>query len=221
MEKITFESIKSSPEVNVYIVEADKSLIARGFTEHSYAHVGKCVAVSEYILQKMGYDDHEIELAKIAAYMHDIGNVINRVGHAQNGAAMAFRILDKMGMPPEDVAKVITAIGNHDESSAYPVNAIAAAVILGDKTDVRRTRVRKGAQIAEDIHDRVNYAVEKSDVEVDTDLCEITLSLKIDNTICSVMEYFEIFLDRMLLCCKAAEFFGCRFKLNINGTILL
>lgn len=218
---MTFEQIKNSPEINVYIKEADKSLSAMGYTEHSLAHVSKCVSVVTYILEELGYDEHTVELAKIAAYMHDIGNVVNRVNHAQNGAIMAFRILDKMGMAPEDVAGVVTAIGNHDESAAYPVNAIAAAVILGDKTDVRRTRVRRGAKISEDIHDRVNYAVEKSEVVLDTDKKEITLSLKVDPAICSVMEYFEIFLNRMVLCTKAAEFFGLRFRLRINGNILL
>lgn len=218
---ITFEQIKHSPEVNVYIVQADKSLGAIGFTEHSFFHVTKCANTVSYILEELGYEQHTIELAKIAAYMHDIGNVVNRVNHAQSGAIMSFRILDKMGMAAEDIADVVTAIGNHDESSAYPVNAIAAALILGDKTDVRRSRVRKGAKISDDIHDRVNYAVEKSEVVLDTDKKEITLSLVIDQTICSVMEYFEIFLDRMILCTKAAEFLKLRFRLNINGSVML
>ncbi len=218
---MTFEQIKNSPEINVYIVQADESLNAIGFTEHSHAHVTKCVSIASYILGELGYDEHTIELAKIAAYMHDIGNVVNRVDHAQSGAIMAFRILDKMGMPPQDVASVVTAIGNHDEGTAFPVNAIAAAVILGDKTDVRRSRVRKGAKISEDIHDRVNYAVEKSEVILDIDRKEIVLSLTVDPSICSVMEYFEIFLNRMILCTKAAEYFGLRFRLSINGNILL
>jgi len=218
---ITFEQIKASEEINIYISEADKSLDAIGYTEHSFAHVGKCVSVVEYILQELGYDERTVELAKIAAYMHDIGNVVNRAEHAQSGAIMAFRILDKIGMTPKDVASVVTAIGNHDEGTGFPVNAIAAAVILGDKTDVRRTRVRKGAKISEDIHDRVNFAVEKSEVELDMDKKEISLLLTVDPAICSVMEYFEIFLDRMILCTKAAEFFKLRFRLIINGNVLL
>ena len=153
--------------------------------------------------------------------MHDIGNVVNRVDHAQSGAVMAFRILDKMGMAPEDVAVVVTAIGNHDEHTAYPVNAVAAALILADKTDVRRSRVRNRDTIRFDIHDRVNYAVERSDVVLDTAGRTITLDLTIDTSICAVMDYFEIFLDRMLLCRKAAEYFGLDFKLTINGTAVL
>ena len=153
--------------------------------------------------------------------MHDIGNVINRCDHAQSGAIMAFRILDKMGMPVEDIALVITAIGNHDEGTAFPVNAVAAALILADKTDVRRTRVRNSDLATFDIHDRVNFAVEESETIFDAEEKTFTLKLRIDTSICAVMDYFEIFLNRMLLCRKAAEFLGLVFKLEINGLVLL
>ena len=219
--KITYEDVKSSPEIRTYITQADASLIALGFTEHSFAHVTKCAVTASGLLRDLGYDDRQIELAKIAGFMHDIGNVVNRHDHAISGATMAFRILDKMGMDPADVAAVITAIGYHDDKTAFPVNAIAAALLLADKTDVRRSRVRNKDTISFDIHDRVNYAVEKSDLTLDTAAKTVTLTLSINTEVCAVMDYFEIFLDRMLLCRKAAEFFGLTFKLDINGLTLL
>jgi metal-dependent HD superfamily phosphatase/phosphodiesterase len=218
---ITFSQIKKSEDVNSYIKQADATLEALGFTEHSFVHANKCAAVAGKILKDLGYGKHEIELAKIAAYMHDIGNVVNRQDHAQSGAVMAFCILDKMGMNPEDTAAVITAIGNHDEKTAFPVNAIAAAVILADKTDVRRCRVRCNSTIVSDIHDRVNYAVEKNELSLNIEEKTLTAYFTIDTKISSVMDYFEIFLDRMLLCRKAANFFGLKFKININGSDLL
>ncbi|MGI5930881.1 HD domain-containing protein [Pseudoflavonifractor sp.] len=219
--KITYEDVKNSPEIRTYITQADASLIALGFTEHSFAHVTKCAVTASGLLRDLGYDDRQIELAKIAGFMHDIGNVVNRHDHAISGATMAFRILDKMGMEPADVAAVITAIGYHDDKTAFPVNAIAAALLLADKTDVRRSRVRNKDTISFDIHDRVNYAVEKSDLTLDTAARTVTLTLSINTEVCAVMDYFEIFLDRMLLCRKAAEFFGLTFKLDINGLTLL
>ena len=219
--KIDFEAVRNNPEIRTYITQADASLVALGYTEHSFAHVTKCAMTAAQLLQDLGYDERHIELAKIAGFMHDIGNVINRVDHAQSGAVMAFRILDKMGMEPADVAVVITAIGNHDEHTAYPVNAVAAALILADKSDVRRSRVRNRDTINFDIHDRVNYAVERSDLSLDTQARTVTLSLAINTEVCAVMDYFEIFLERMLLCRKAAEFFGLTFKLDINGSMLL
>lgn len=219
--KITYEDVKNSPEIRTYITQADASLIALGFTEHSFAHVTKCAVTASGLLRDLGYDDRQIELAKIAGFMHDIGNVVNRHDHAISGATMAFRILDKMGMDPADVAAVITAIGYHDDKTAFPVNAIAAALLLADKTDVRRSRVRSKDTISFDIHDRVNYAVEKSDLTLDTAARTVTLTLSINTEVCAVMNYFEIFLDRMLLCRKAAEFFGLTFKLDINGLTLL
>lgn len=219
--KVTYQDILNSEEIKTYIRCADRSLTALGYTEHSFAHVTKVAHDASALLQALGYSEREVELARIAGYMHDIGNVINRTDHAQSGAIMAFRILDKMGMEPEDTAAVITAIGNHDESTAFPVNAIAAALILADKTDVRRSRVRDIDHVGVDIHDRVNYAVTESDVLLDVEHKTLTSCLTIDTEICPVMDYFEIFLNRMLLCRKAADFFGLTFRLRINGQQLL
>ena len=174
---ITYKDIKQSPEVRAYIKQADISLAALGLTEHSFAHVTKCAEVAGKLLQDLDYEPRKVELAKIAAFMHDIGNVINRVDHAQSGAMMAFWILDKMGMPYEETAMIINAIGNHDEGTAYPVNAIAAAVIIADKSDVRRSRVRDKKTIFSDIHDRVNYAVEKAELIMNKEDKEIVLNL--------------------------------------------
>ena len=218
---VTFEAAKQSQEIQTYITQADASLLALGYTEHSFAHVGRCAKVAGDLLRDLGYDEKTVELCRIAAYMHDIGNVVNRNDHAQTGAVMAFRILDKMGMEPADVAAVITAIGHHDDPTAFPVNAIAAALLLADKTDVRRSRVRNRDTINFDIHDRVNYAVERSGLTLDQERRTVTLSLSINTEVCAVMDYFEIFLKRMLLCRKAAEFFGLAFHLDINGQDLL
>lgn len=219
--EVTFDMIRSSPEIRTYITQADASLTALGFTEHAFAHVGKCAHVASEILTKLGYTPREVELAKIAAYMHDIGNVVNRHDHAETGAVMAFRILDKMGMSPAGVAAVITAIGHHDDPTAFPVNPVAAALILADKTDVRRSRVRNKDHKSFDIHDRVNYAAERSELTLDPDKRTITLSLSINTEFCAVMDYFEIFLERMLLCRRAAEYLKLTFKLDINGLTLL
>ena len=218
---VTYKDVQQSPEIRTYITQADASLLALGFTEHSYAHVGRCAAIAGDLLRDLGYDEHTIEVCRIAAFMHDIGNVVNRNDHAQTGAVMAFRILDKMGMPPADVAAVITAIGHHDDPTAFPVNPTAAALILADKTDVRRSRVRNKEHQSFDIHDRVNYAAERSDLTLDPEQRTITLSLSINTEFCAVMDYFEIFLERMLLCRRAAEFLGLTFKLDINGLGLL
>ena len=218
---LTFETIQNNPEIRTYITQADASLIALGFTEHSFAHVTKCAETASRLLEQLGYSAREVELAKIAGFMHDIGNLVNRHDHAVSGAAMAFRILDKLGMEPEDIAVVVTAIGHHDDSTAFPVNAVAAALILADKTDVRRSRVRNRDTIRFDIHDRVNYAVERADLTLDRQAGTITLSLTINTSVCAVMDYFEIFLNRMLLCRKAAEFFRLAFRLDVNGQNLL
>ena len=218
---VTYEDVRKSEEIRTYIKQADESLKVIGYTEERFADCTKVAKVAGDLLEKLGYDAHEVELARIAGFMHDIGNVVNRIDHAQSGAMMAFRILDKMGMPPEDVATVITAIGNHDEQTAAAVNAVAAALIIADKTDVRRSRVRNRSTINFDIHDRVNYAAEKSDVILEPDSKTITLDLKINTEICAVMDYFEIFTGRMLLCRKAAEFLGLQFKLDINDVYLL
>lgn len=218
---LTFEEIRKNEDINTYIVRADKSLEVLGYTEHSFAHVTKVAKGCEYILSTLGFSNHDIELAKIAAFLHDIGNLVNRIEHSQSGAVMAFRILDKSGLPAEDIATVVTAIGNHDEGTGVPVDEIAAALILADKSDVRRSRVRNTDKTTFDIHDRVNYSVEKSSLKINKEKTEIKLSLDIDTRYGSIMEYFEIFMDRMLLCRKAAEKLGLKFKLRINGQQLL
>ncbi len=218
---VTFEQIKNSNEIQTYIKMADKTLRALGYTEHSFAHVTRAAEDAGRLLEAMGYSEREQELAKIAGYMHDIGNVINRVDHAQSGAVMAFRILDHMEMDAEEIAIIISAIGNHDEGTAAAVNAIAAALILADKSDVRRTRVRNPDLASFDIHDRVNYAVTASKLLFSRDCEAITLNLTIDTSISPVMSYFEIFLNRMLLCTKAADYFGRSFGLVVNGQKLL
>lgn len=218
---MTYEQIRRDHAVNVYIAQADASMQALGFTEHSFAHVSRVAQIAGYILETLGYPDRTVELAKIAGYLHDIGNVVNRVDHSQSGAVMAFRILDRMEFPPEEIAAIVTAIGNHDEGTGVPVSALAAALIIGDKSDVRRSRVRDKADIAVDIHDRVNYSVTASDLKVAAEEKTITLSLTVDTAVSPVMEYFEIFMKRMLLCRKAAEKLGLTFRLDINGLQLV
>ena len=213
---ITYETVKNDSAVKTYITAADASLKALGYTEHSFAHVSRVAESAAYILETLGYGSRDVELARIAGYLHDIGNLVNRIEHSQSGAVMAFRILDKMGMDPEEIAAVVTAIGNHDEGTGVPVNAVAAALILADKSDVRRSRVRNGEPTAFDIHDRVNYSVERSELKINMDKTIVKLKLHIDTRISSLMDYFEIFLERMLLCRKAAEKLGLEFKLIIN-----
>lgn len=218
---ITFEDVKRNEELKIYITKADESLIALGYTEHSFAHVMKVATTAEYILSTLGYPQKDIELAQIACYLHDIGNLINREDHAQSGAILAFRILKDMNASPDEIATVVTAIGNHDESTAFAVNSVAAALILADKTDVRRTRVRNADTSNFDIHDRVNYSVKKSTVRINEDKTEISLSLTIDPKFYSALEYFEIFLGRMILCRKAAEKLDLKFRMNINNQQIL
>lgn len=215
--KITYDEIRKNNTINTYIKQADLNLTALGFTEHSFPHVCKVADMAGMILEKLGYDEHTIELARIAGYMHDIGNVVNRIDHAQSGAVMSFRILDKMGVEDEDIATIVAAIGNHDESTAFPVNPVAAALIIADKSDVRESRVRNSADITSDIHDRVNYAVKQQLLEVKPEEKKIILTLEINNDISEVMEYFEIFMGRMKLCKKAADKLGMKFKLIINS----
>ena len=218
--KITYQDLRNNEAIRTYILKADESLIALGYTEHSFAHVVKVADCASRILRMLGYSEREAELARMAGYLHDIGNVINRIDHAQSGAVMAFRILDKMGADPEDIATIITAIGNHDESTAFPVNPVAAALILADKTDVRRSRVRNPDRTNFDIHGRVNYSVRESRLDIKpSESAELILT--IDTDICAVMDYFEIFLNRMTLCRKAAEKLGLQFRLVINGQRLL
>ena len=217
---MTYEQVRQDAAVMVYIAQADASMEALGFTEHSFAHVSKVAEIAGNILQTLGYPARTVELAKIAGYLHDIGNVVNRVDHSQSGAVMAFRILDRMEFPPEEIAAIVTAIGNHDEGTGVPVNAVAAALIIADKSDVRRSRVRNKETISLDIHDRVNYSVTDSKLEIDQGSSSIVLKLQVDTGVSSVMEYFEIFMKRMLMCRKAAEKLGMNFRLSINGQVL-
>ena len=217
---MTYEQIQKDKAVNVYIAQADASMNALGYTEHSFAHVSRVAQMAGYILETLGYSPRTVELAKIAGYLHDIGNVINRVDHSQSGAVMAFRILDRMEFPPEEIASIVTAIGNHDEGTGVPVNAVAAALIIADKSDVRRSRVRNKDTVSFDIHDRVNYSVTDSAVEIDLENRSIKLALEVDTQVSSVMEYFEIFMKRMLMCRKAADKLDLHFCLSVNGLIL-
>lgn len=213
---VRFEDVKNDGAVRTYIKAADESLAALGYTEHSFAHVGSVANTAANILECLGFDERMVEIAKIAGYLHDIGNLVNRTDHSQSGAIMAFRILDKMGMDPEEITAIVTAIGNHDEGTGVPVNEIAAALILADKSDVRRSRVRNRDFSTFDIHDRVNYSVVDSELKINTSEKTVRLVLKIDTEISSLMEYFEIFLGRMTLCVHAAEKLGLAFKLTIN-----
>lgn len=218
---MTFEQVRSDEAVRTYIARADMTLEALGFTEHSFAHVTMVAHRAAYILETIGCDERTVELAKIAGYLHDIGNVINRVDHSQSGAVMAFRILDRMDFPPEEIAVIISAIGNHDEGTGIPVNQVAAALIIADKSDVRRSRVRNPEDVREDIHDRVNYSATESGLLVDPAAKTLTLRIQVDTTISSPMEYLEIFMKRMLLCRSAAGKLGLRFSLQINGQTLI
>lgn len=218
---ISFTDIKNDEAINTYIRKADEALGALGYTEHSFAHVTSVAMKAREILSTLGYSKHECELAEIAGYLHDIGNMVNRTDHAQSGAIMAFRILDRLGAEPDEIATIVSAIGNHDEGTAVAVNAVAAALILADKTDVRRSRVRNRDFATFDIHDRVNYAVKKSTTNISEDKKSIILTIDIDTEISAVMDYFEIFLGRMLLCRKAAEKLNLKFQLIINNQILL
>ena len=214
---LTYEKITNSEAIKTYITRADESLGALGFTEHSFSHVLHVARTAGYILQTMGYDPRTVELAKIAGYLHDIGNLVNRKDHSQSGAVMAWSILNDMGCDPGEMATIVTAIGNHDEGTGVPVNAVSAAMILADKSDVRRSRVRNKDISTFDIHDRVNYSVRKSELKINEDKTVVTLNLTVDTEYGSVMDYFEIFMQRMLLCRKAAETLGLQFKLIINA----
>ena len=218
---ITLEMLRKNEAVNAYIQAADRSLAALGFTEHSFAHVLHVAETAAEVLRATGHSEREIQLARVAAYLHDIGNLVNRVEHSQSGAVMAFRILDKMEMPPEDIAVVVSAIGNHDEGTGVPVDDVAAALILADKSDVRRSRVRRVEDVAVDIHDRVNYSVQSAKLAVDAEEKQVVLTIEIDTQYGSIMDYFVIFTERMLLCRRAARKLGLEFKLVINGQPLI
>lgn len=218
---LTYEEVTKSEAIRTYIIRADESLVALGFTEHSFAHVVHVANTAGYILETMGFDARTVELAKIAGYLHDIGNLVNRKDHSQSGAVMAWSILNDMGCDPSEIATIVTAIGNHDEGTGVPVNAVAAALILADKADVRRSRVRNSDSSTFDIHDRVNYSVKKSVLKINEEKTIVKLKLSVDTQYGSVMDYFEIFMGRMILCRKAAEKLGLQFKLIINEQQLI
>ena len=217
---LSFEFVRDHPKVRLYIRMADASLEQIGYTEHGERHVGLVARIAFNVLKRLGYPERMCELGAIAAYLHDIGNAVNRDHHAQTGAVMAMQLLTEFGMDDQEVLTCIAAIGNHHENDGDPVNPVAAAVILGDKSDVHRTRVRNADMIKFDIHDRVNYAVEKSFLNVEENKKHITLQLTIDPAISHVMEYFEIFMTRMLASRKAAKFLGTTFGLTVNGNRL-
>ena len=218
---MTYSEIKKNEEINTYIRQADLSLLSLGYTEHSFAHVTLVAEKAGYILETLDYTKRTVELAKIAGYLHDIGNLVNREDHSQSGAVMAFRILDHLNFPPDEIGMIVSAIGNHDEGVGMPVSPLAAALILADKSDVRRNRVRNQDSTNFDTHDRVNYSVKKSELKINEAHTLIKLKLSVDTHYGSVMDYFEIFLQRMILCRKAAEKLGLQFKLMINEQQLI
>lgn len=220
-KNITVEDIRNHPDIKTYIEMGDQHLTAMGFTEHSFRHAGLVSKIARNILDRLNYDDRIQEMGAIAGFLHDIGNVISRYSHGQSGALISWQIMASLGMETKEIATIASAIGNHEEEYGHAVNTIAAALILADKSDVHRSRVRNKEIATFDIHDRVNYAVEHSFVNVDNENKTITLELKIDTNICPVMEYFEIFLTRMMMCRRAAKFLGCDFHLIINDAKLL
>ena len=226
MSEVTFDIVRNDPEVTAYITAADDIVEAIGYTEHAFAHVGRVASVAENILRTLGYPERDAELAKIAAWLHDIGNLVNRKDHAQSGALMAQQILVRLGMPYHEVAAVVAAIGHHDESVAEPVTPIAAALIIADKADVRRTRVRREEdgtvdETTFDMHDRVNYSAVKTRVQVSAQEKTLWLNIEIDTRYSSVMEFFEAFLSRMQLCRRACEKLSLVFRMNINDTAII
>lgn len=218
---ITIDDIKNNPIVSKFIKSANDYLGTIGYTEHGIRHVSLVASVAENVLASLDYPKRFQELAGIAGYLHDIGNVINRQDHGQSAALISMRILKDMGATPDEIALIISAIGNHEEEIGDPVNPIAAALILADKSDVHKTRVRNPEVAASDIHDRVNYAAERSFLKVLKNKKIISLQLTIDTQKSQVMEYFEIFMSRMLMCRRAANFLDCNFELIINERKLL
>ncbi len=215
--RITLKEVKANPKVQMLIQKADDNLAALGYTEHGFRHLSVVARWAGGVLRELRFPERKAELAEIAGYLHDIGNVVNRDHHAQTGAMLAYGILTEMGMSLEEVVEVVRAIGNHHEEDGYPVSEIAAALILADKADVHRSRVRPIGDIRQDIHDRVNYAATDSRIEVDPDRRIIQYRIQIDTQIAPVMEYFQIFLDRMLIASKAAKVLGCEYELYVNG----
>lgn len=218
---VRLEDIQQNPEVEVLMQKVHEYLATMLAITHDEEHARYVSQLSYRILKVLGHSDREAELAAIAGYMHDIGNVVNRYEHGRSGALIAFHLLMRMGMPPEEIAIIVAAIGNHEEKSGIAVSSVAAAVILADKSNVHHTRVRKEDIATFTTRDRVNYATQESYLAVDPESQEIIMHLEIDTSICSVMEYFEIFMTKMLLCRRAANFLGCRFGLVINGNSFL
>jgi metal-dependent HD superfamily phosphatase/phosphodiesterase len=221
MAEVTFAMVKSDPEVHTYILKAQEMLQAIGFTEHGLRHIGLVAHRATKIMEQLGRPDRRRELVGIAALLHDIGNVVNRSNHGQTSAILAHAILTRLGMPPVEIADVMAAIGNHEEQVGNPVNEIAACLILADKSDVHRSRVYKEDLATFDIHDRVNYAVTHSDLVALPEERVVRLALTVDTSLIAIMEYFEIFLVRMIMCRRAAQHLDCRFELVINDTRLL
>ncbi|HTQ08604.1 MAG TPA: HD domain-containing protein [Fimbriimonadaceae bacterium] len=217
---VTLKDVRNNPKVRKLIEGANEVMKAMGYTEHGHRHAGVVSSITRYILDNVGVPDRENDLGQIAAYLHDIGNVINRIDHPISGATIAYSILDEMGMDAIEIAPILGAIGNHEELVGIPVSTISAALIIADKSDVHSSRVQNPILESFDIHDRVNYAVQKSRVEMEADKQTIELTLDVDTTHATVMEYFEIFLSRMVMCRKAAEVIGYKFALNVNGTYL-
>ncbi len=221
MPPLTLEQLRKDPEIQAYLAGGDEVLAAMGYTEHGQRHASLVSSIARNILERLSFPPRDVELAAIAGFVHDMGNVVCRHNHEQVGGLVAMRILSRLGMPPQEIATVVAAIGNHGEDIGEPVNNVAAALFLADKSDVHRTRVRNPEMAKFDIHDRVNYAAEHSFLRVDEKRKAVTLELTIDTKMSPVMDYFEIFLTRMILCRRAASFLGCEFELVINGVKLL
>ncbi len=218
---VSFEDVKNNEEINNLIFSSQKQLNALGYTEHSMRHITIVSNRAASLLEKLGYDEHRIELARIAGYMHDIGNVVNRTDHAHSGAILAYQILKEMGMDIQDRTEIMMAIGNHDEATGTAVSDISAALILADKSDVHRDRVVNQNMSTFDKHDKVNYAVTDANFSLDVEERKVTLNLKIDTQICPVLDYFEIFMDRTMMSKYAAKYLNLWYELIINGTKLL
>lgn len=217
---ITLKDVKGNPKVRKLIDGANDVMKAMGYTEHGHRHVGIVSSITRYIMERLDTTPREVELAQIAGYLHDIGNVVTRLNHPMHGGAIAFTLLNEMGMDCSEIAPILGAIGNHEEVTGGPVSAMSAAIILADKSDVHYSRVQNPVPETYDIHDRVNSAVRKSRVEMDKETRRIELSLEIDTAQATVMQYFEIFLSRMVMCRASAQFIGYKFALNMNGTYL-
>lgn len=218
---ITLDDIKSYPEVVTYLELADKFIGAIGYTEHGFRHANLVAHIAQNVMRRLSFPERQAELASIAGFLHDIGNVIGRDGHSVSGALLTKDILEKVAVAPEEIAIIMSAIGNHEEKNGWATNEIAAALILADKSDVHYTRVRNPDITGFDIHDRVNYAAKRSFLRVGEPAGVITLEIEIDTTVSQVMEYFEIFLSRMIMCRRAAEFLDCKFSLLVNEVKLL